>query len=281
MAKEKTAETVVEDLKQELDEVLEETPAEANRAVMKASPQPIDTMGQPIYSGEPGSVERMMEIALHNGGEQVLEILERLTALKNAQEDREAKMVFAEHFAKMQSEFVAIKKEKQGYNYKYAQLGKLEAHFGTAIANNGFSYSFEGQMMMGEEKEGWKRITVHIVGWGHERSNHFDVPPVEQTNSMNDVQALGSADTYGQRYAFIAGFGLPIQDEEDDDAASFGIEDVMENTEGLDAIKKSENATVLKENYSFYYKAAGTDIDRKLIMDAKDMRKAELAKEKK
>lgn len=271
-------EKVVESLNQELDEVLDDTqdtvlvPIEAKD--IRRQPQ------QPVYAGEPGSVERMMEIALHNGGAQVLEILERLTALKNAQEDRRAEKDFAEHFAKMQSEFVAIKKEKEGYNYKYAPLGKLIEHFGPAIADNGFSHWFEGVML--EKPEGWKRITLHIAGWGHERTNHFDVPPVERPTSssgkisMNVVQALASADTYGERYDFIAGYGLPILDEEDDDAQSFTTEEVLEQTPALSEIEKAQTSDVLKKAFAKHYKAAENDSVRMLLMAAKDRQKAVL-----
>jgi len=269
MSETKTAEKVVSDLNRELEEVLEETPA------VPATVEPKDVA--PVYGGEPGSIERMMEIALQNGGEQTLEILERLTALKNAEEDRRAKKEFAEHFAKMQREFVAVKKTKAGYNYKYATFGKLVEHFGPTIADNGFSHWFESEML--DEPKGWKRITLHITGWGHERTNHFDVPPIERPTSqsgkqtMNAVQALGAADTYGERYAFVAGYVLPILDEEDTDG-------VVEDDEALTAaLKELERATTIKklhELFSLHYKAAKTDRVRTALVDAKDQQKAVL-----
>ncbi len=225
-------------------------------------------------AGEP-SIERMMELAITQGGEKVLEVIERLTALKNAQEDREAKKEFDRNFAKMQAEFVVARKAKPGHEYMYATLGQLETHFGQNIADNGFSYWFEGEMIA--DKENWKRVTMHVTGWGHERTNHFDVPPVKRTGIMNEVQALGAADTYGERYTFIAGFGLPIQDAEDNDAMTF--EAGVKYADYINAIEIETDLDVLADTVKGYRSQMRKDDDKigfEVVTKAYEQRSAEL-----
>lgn len=144
--------------------------------------------------------------------------LEKLIELKNREEERKAKQEFDRHFAEMQKQFEAAQRTKKGYNYKYAPIEELQKQFGPLIAEHGFSYRWREEAI-----EGGKRCIMKISGWGHSEENYFDIPDLEGTSQMNNVQVRGAMSTYGRRYSFIAGFGLIIQDEDTDGSFEDGV----------------------------------------------------------
>ena len=146
--------------------------------------------------------------------------LERLIELKNKEEARLAKKDFDLHFGLMQSQFPTIPKTKKVKNrsgallYKYCPLENIIKVIGPIIKDHGFSFWFSSEMV--EDKENEMRIFCHISGWGHEKTNHIDFPIIKGTDATNKIQERGITESYGQRYAFKAGFGFVIAGEDDD-----------------------------------------------------------------
>ncbi len=141
-----------------------------------------------------------------------VERLRQLIELRASEEARQAELAFDEHFAHMQAEFEAVKRSKQGFGYKYAPIEVLQSAYGPIIAKHGFSYRWREEVM----PNGAKRCYMRISGWGHSDENFFDVPPLDGTDRMNPIQVAGAMSTYGRRYTFIAGFGVIVEDEDDD-----------------------------------------------------------------
>jgi len=169
-------------------------------------------MGEETREVAVQSGERLIALALESGAD--VDKLEKLIELKNREEERDARLRFDEKFTLMQSEFTAAHRDRQGYGYTYAPIETLQKHYNPVITAHGFSYRWREEAI----DAGGKRCVMRISGHGHSEENSFDIPPLTNNKQMNDVQAAGAMSTYGRRYTFIAGFGIII-DNEDDDAA--------------------------------------------------------------
>ena len=150
--------------------------------------------------------------------------LERLIAMRERQEEREAKKGFELHFAEMQAEFTPVKRSKKGDKSSYAPIEEMQRQYGAIIARHGFSYRFPEK----ELEDGKLEVTLVISGYEHSETNSKILPAYEPDKGgqsgksiMNPLQAEGTRSTYGQRYAFIAGFGITMEDMDTDGALTF------------------------------------------------------------
>jgi hypothetical protein len=160
--------------------------------------------------------DRLLETVLASGN---IEVLERYIALRKSEEERQARIMFDEHFAALQAELPAVVKSKANdfLKSKYAPLETLQAACNPVIFKHGFSYSWHEESI-----EGGKRVYLDISGYGHTRSNYFDAAQMDAIVSKegkqvtNTLQVGGIMSSYGRRYSFISGFGLIIEGEESD-----------------------------------------------------------------
>jgi hypothetical protein len=142
--------------------------------------------------------------------------LEKLIELRNAQQERQAKADYEQHFAAMQAEFVPVSKTKNGYEnrFKYAPLDEIQRIYGPIIAKHGFSYRHREESI----EAGGKRVYMRISGWGYSEETFFDIPRLEANRMQNPIQIMGAMSTYGRRYTFMSGFGVIVADEDADDS---------------------------------------------------------------
>ena len=215
--------------------------------------------------------DRLIWLAIQHGAD--VEKLEKLIALKNAEEARMAKKLYDERFAQMQADFTPAERTKTGDRYKYAPIEELQKHYGPIISKHGFSYRWNEQQV-----EGGKRCTLRISGWGHAEENSFDIPMLEGTKLMNSVQVAGAMSTYGRRYTFIAGFGIIIEDE-DDDALSIPADEAMQYFEQVKLIRESKTLDELKANFKLVWAklAQGDTAGRAILTKEKDAMKEALS----
>ena len=148
------------------------------------------------------------------------ETLRQFIEIFREEQNWQSNLLFDRAFAAMQAEFSPVKKgrpvrDKSGkIAYYYAALEDLQNQFGPTIAKHGFSYSFSDSAL--PDTNGWRRVTIRIAGHGAARESSADMPPVQGTRLMSAQQCLGAQNTYARRYAFISGFGLVVEGEDND-----------------------------------------------------------------
>ncbi|CAD5239179.1 RecT [Klebsiella phage vB_KppS-Samwise] len=155
---------------------------------------------------------------------------------------------------KARSQFVKVKKDRQNTHLKnkYATLDSVLDAITPALTENKLMI-----MQDGERIESTMRVettVIHISGqWA---KFYFDIPIVK-----NDPQCVGSAFTYGRRYALAAAFGLSQADDDAQIAVKSAQDwkrdlDKCESVDDLqsvlrDAWKSSDkaNQVIIKEHY--------------------------------
>ena len=156
--------------------------------------------------------DRLLETVLASGN---IEVLERYIALRKSEEERQARLVFEEHFAKMQAKLPVVTKRKDngGSKSKYAPIEDIQAQWDPIIREHGFSYSWREEVV--PDFDG-KRILLDIMGYGHTKSNWFDSPRIDGNSAQNKIQVAGAMSTYGRRYTYVSGFGGRVEGEDSD-----------------------------------------------------------------
>jgi hypothetical protein len=124
--------------------------------------------------------------------------------------------------SQLQGELPRIKKTKTGkvegenkagkffsYEYSYADLGDVVADVGPLLAKFGLAFCCAPTINPADRRE-------MIMPWsllhesGEEKTGEWPLGPVNQK-----PQALGSAITYGRRYAFTAATNIVLEDDDD------------------------------------------------------------------
>lgn len=155
---------------------------------------------------------------------------------------------------KARSQFVKVKKDRQNTHLKnkYATLDSVLDAITPALTENKLMI-----MQDSERVENTMRVettVIHISGqWA---KFYFDIPIVK-----NDPQGVGSAFTYGRRYALAAAFGLSQADDDAQIAVKSAQDwkrdlDKCETVDDLqivfrDSWKSSDkaNQVIIKEHY--------------------------------
>jgi hypothetical protein len=155
---------------------------------------------------------QLIERALAQGS---LELVERFLQLQERYEAAQARKAFEAAMAAARAELPVIIKTRDGANgsYKYEDMATIARAVDPVLARHGLSYRFR-------TKSDDKRLTVtcivsHAAGYSEENSLSAVVAP--NSRLMSDIQAIGSAQTYLQRYTIKAALGLAAG--RDDDAA--------------------------------------------------------------
>lgn len=144
-----------------------------------------------------------------------IEKLEQMLAMKERMEAVEAKRAFNEAFSRAAAEFPTIPLNGRGHNNKpHATLKDIIHLTRPALSGNGLALTFA--INVAEQVEVTAKL-MHRAG--HSESATITLPR-DASGSKNAVQAVGSTQTYGQRYAAQAILGLSLGDDTDDDGQS-------------------------------------------------------------
>lgn len=220
--------------------------------------------------------DRLLEKVLDSGN---IEVLERFIALRKSEEERQARLAFEEHFAKLRAELKPVIKSKENtfLKTKYAPLDVLQEACDPIIIKHGFFYTWREEAI-----PGGKRVWMDISGYGHTRSNYFDTPDLEVLVSnegkkvTNILQARGIQSSYGQRYTFKAGFGIVLKGEDSDGV--FTQQDVEEADPYKAIIANAQTLPELIQSFSKIWKeTAGNKQVQALVRAAYETRKKELS----
>lgn len=128
-------------------------------------------------------------------------------------------------FALMSKEIPVIAKSKKAHNTSYAPLEDIVKVIQPILSKYGFSVSFT------TEQQGLEAVTVNCFLQhkdGHSTSTALMLPTKAVNNSMNAMQAIGAAISYGKRYT-ICGI-LNIATAQDDDNNGFAVNAKVEST---------------------------------------------------
>lgn len=200
----------------------------------------------------------MLQMAVSQNAD--LDKLEKLMALQERWEANEARKAFTKALSEFKSQGVVIGKDKHvSFNtskgkteYNHATLGNVCDIIGKSLSEFGLSYRWST-----EQEEGKIKVTcvlMHVLG--HSESVSLQ-SGADDSGGKNSIQAIGSTVSYLQRYTLLAITGTATQ-EQDNDGASFGLKDVMEEGLLCDFISAIEAATVQGDVAKSYLKAIET-----------------------
>ena len=127
-------------------------------------------------------------------------------------------------FALMSKEIPVIAKSKKAHTTSYAPLEDIVKVVQPILSKYGFSVSFT------TNQDGLDAVTVNCSLQhkdGHSTSTSLMLPTKAVNNSMNAMQAIGAAISYGKRYT-ICGI-LNIATAQDDDNNGFAVNAKIES----------------------------------------------------
>lgn len=136
--------------------------------------------------------------------------IEKLMDLQERWEKNQAKKAFNQALSEFQKRCPVIEKRKEGHNYKYAPLGDIVTQIKDLLFDCGLSFRFE----QNHEKGITVTCIVSHTG-GHSETNSMTAL-ADKSGSKNDIQAIGSAVTYLQRYTLLGALGITTADEDMD-----------------------------------------------------------------
>lgn len=207
-------------------------------AVMEDTLFEVEPEAKDVATREPSITSNaLIERALaHPDAAAMVTVIEKLIAMKNAEEDRAARLDFERQFSKLRQALPVIKKTKEVTTrsgrrmYEYAPLEEIQEACDKIIADHGFAYAWRT-----EPVEGAIRVWFDLFGYGHTRSNFNDIPTLKPITSRegeavtNDAQATRGTIAYGKRGSMADGLGLRIEGE-DTDGATLEIDDELKKT---------------------------------------------------
>lgn len=173
--------------------------------------QAIKKIDQPAQPADP-MVSMIERVAMSDEAD--LEKLERMLQLKADHEAAEAKKVADRAFAVASAEFpkVPLNGKNLHNGTKYAKLEDIISHTRPVLARHGFALSFSTEVT---ERD--VIVTAELAHEaGHTRTNSLPLPR-DTGAGRNAVQAVGSTQTYGQRYTAQAILGLSLGEDTEDD----------------------------------------------------------------
>jgi hypothetical protein len=143
-----------------------------------------------------------------------IDVLEKLMSLQERWEANQARKAFDEAVAAAKAEIKPIVRNSTGHNSKkYADFSAIAGAVDPILSKNGLSYRFRAAQT--------DKVTVTCV-LSH-KSGHSEETPLssqpDKTGNKNDIQAIGSALTYLQRYSLMLALGLAAAHDDDGKSA--------------------------------------------------------------
>jgi hypothetical protein len=190
-------------------------------------PEEVATLPGANPSGTPDPILAMIERAARDPTVDI-EKFERLMAMKERVEDRLARQAFDAAISAAKGELGPIVKnrevdftsQKGRTNYRYEDFAAVASAVDPVLARHGLSYRFRSEQQGAKLKIACR--VSHHDGYAEETS-------LEATNdtsgNKNDIQAVGSAATYLQRYTLKLALGLAASGDDDGKSAGEALID--------------------------------------------------------
>lgn len=170
----------------------------------------------------PTSPDKLLAMAMQQGAS--IELLERFIALKERTDAAIARTAYADAMALakrspptiVKDKFVSFETSKGNTSYNHATLGNVVRSVVSWLAEYGFSHAWKVDQLEG----GRISVTCTLThSMGHSESVTLDSFK-EDSGTKNNIQAMGSAITYLERYTLFAVTGLAAEDQDDDGIGS-------------------------------------------------------------
>lgn len=165
---------------------------------------------------------KLLELALNQKMD--VGVIERLVALEERIQARNAAHEFAQAMAEFQRECPSIRKTssatvttKSGgqYRYTYAELDEIARTVNPILGRLGLSYSWDSAVTGGNVRV---VCTLRHIN-GHSTTASFEAPAGSLSQAMSKQQEVASALTYGRRQSLVQVLGLTTCDPDVDGAA--------------------------------------------------------------
>lgn len=213
-----------------------------------------------------------------------VEKIERLIAMQERMVANRAKSAFDEAFASMQGVMPVVIEKGRTDKTKYARLEDIQKTVRPTLQQFGFAISFQTEW---PETGGVKVIGILTHKDGHQRTSEF-MSVADKTGSKNDIQALGSAVSYGRRYTTLDLLNITTSEADDDGRRSAeklpeppaGLDDWLTDwqataDQGFEILNDAWKASNVK--FTNYVNAHMQDKKREIIAKAKAVDKAKAA----
>lgn len=175
--------------------------------------------GERLPAGADDGVNALIRMALQD--DVSVEKLERLMAMKERHEEREARRAFFHSRASFQEECPPILKAKDGLRTKsgkvvskYAPLDQILTTAGPVLRKHGFSWSWNSRTEDGQQHIDC--VLTHEMG--HSEVSTFSAPVQKISSLTSGAQDHAGAATYGRRQSFVMVTGIYTADEDMDGA---------------------------------------------------------------
>lgn len=173
--------------------------------------QPQDSQPAPIVANQPVD---MLQYAIQKDA--AIDVIERLMALQEQTRQREAKAAFDRAISIAKSEIPVILKTQSvafgDTKYKYEDLGQIATIVDPILSQHGLSYRFRTESDIKDKAIKVTCVVSHQLGYSEENSL---TAANDSTGGKNAIQAIGSAQTYLQRYTLKAALGLASAKDDD------------------------------------------------------------------
>lgn len=161
-----------------------------------------------------------------------IDVFDRLIALQERSEDRQAERVFNQAFVRMQAKLPVVKRDgsleyekdkgKPETKYlvaKYARWEDIEKAIRPAYTSEGFSLSFR---IAPRTTDGGGLLISAVLRHegGHKEIGDPMPVPLDTSGGKNNAQSYGSALSYGKRYAAFAALNIVTEGDDDDGVAA-------------------------------------------------------------
>lgn len=174
-----------------------------------------------------------------------VEKMERLFALKERMDGQERQRIFADALARIQAAAPRITQHGKTDKARFAKLEDIDFAMRPLMAGEGFSLSFDTEMIDGK---------VLMVGKLSHRAGHSEEKrlalPIDNGPGRNSIQAMGSTVSYGRRYLTKMFFNIIEVGEDNDGNGAPGKpitqKQADELNDILDEIGSGEKARFLK-----------------------------------
>lgn len=207
----------------------------------------VENKGLPVEQPTPMTIISQMV----SSGNMDISTVQGLLDVQREFEKMEATRAFNRDFALMRADMPVFKREKKSFTTKYTPLEDIMKLAQPVMSKYGFSASFATHQ---ENRSEVKVICDIMHRDGHSKSTSIIVPVEVVTKGMNNMQALGSAITYGKRYSLSGLLNIVTAEDEDNNGFSQSARTGKPKITNIDKAKEmiAEGKTTLDKVFLAY-----------------------------